>query len=128
MRLLLDTHLLLWALAEPRRLGDSLLAEVEDPGNDILFSTVSIWEIAIKTARGRPDFAVRADHVALEAIAIGFRELAITWPAAAAVAELPRLHRDPFDRLIIAQAMTEPVHLYTADHQLQLYSHLVRLV
>ena len=64
MRFLLDTHLLLWALNEPERLGDATRDAIEDPANDVLFSTASIWEVAIKTRLGRPDFAVRAETIA----------------------------------------------------------------
>ena len=100
---------------------------IEDPANDILFSTVSIWEVAIKTRLGRPDFAVRAETIAKEALARGFAELLIRWQSAAMVADLPLHHRDPFDRILLAQAITEPVHLYTVDRKLVPYSSLVVL-
>jgi PIN domain nuclease of toxin-antitoxin system len=127
MRLLLDTHLLLWSLAEPARLSDQLRQLIPDPGNEVLFSAASIWEVAIKTRLGRPDFAVRPERIATEAIARGFIELAVNWRAAAAIADLPLHHRDPFDRIIVAQAMTEPAYLYTVDRKLERYSHVVRL-
>lgn len=111
MRFLLDTHVLLWALNQPGRLTDAVRGAVEDPDNEILFSTASIWEVAIKSRLGRSDFAVRAERIASEAVARGFTELVIRWQAAAAVADLPRHHRDPFDRILLAQAMTEPVHI-----------------
>jgi PIN domain nuclease of toxin-antitoxin system len=128
MRLLLDTHLLLWALAEPGRLNAALRDTIETPANQVLFSTASIWEIAIKAGLGRPDFSVRPEEIATEALARGFDELLIGWRAAAAAADLPPHHRDPFDRMIVAQAMTEPIHLYTADPKLSPYTDLVRLV
>jgi len=127
MRFLLDTHLLLWALSEPGRLSAATRDAIEDPVNDVLFSTASIWEIAIKTGLGRPHFAVRPERIATEAIARGFTEQPISWQAAAAVADLPLHHRDPFDRILVAQALTEPVHLLTVDPKLTRYTPLVRL-
>jgi PIN domain nuclease of toxin-antitoxin system len=127
MRLLLDTHLLLWALAEPARLSDQVRQIIVDPQSEVLFSAASIWEVAIKTGLGRPGFAVRPERVATEAIARGFVELAVHWRAAAAVADLPLHHKDPFDRIIVAQAMTEPAYLYTVDRKLERYSHFIRL-
>jgi PIN domain nuclease of toxin-antitoxin system len=128
MRLLLDTHLLLWALAEPARLPAGLAADLQDSRNEIYFSAASIWEIAIKQARGRADFAVQPEEIATAAVETGFTELPVRWQAAAAVATLQAHHRDPFDRLLVAQAMTELLMLYTADRQLSAYSHLVRLI
>ena len=126
MRILLDTHVLLWALSEPDMLGGEARAAVTDSSNEVLFSPASIWEIAIKFRLGRADFAVAPAEIAQAAIDTGFNELAIRWNAAAVVAELPLLHRDPFDRLLVAQAITEPAILYTADRQLTPYSDLVR--
>ena len=127
MRFLLDTHLLLWALNDPERLGAATRDAIEDPANDVLFSTASIWEVAIKTQLGRPDFAVRAETIAKEALVRGFAELLIRWQSASVVADLPLHHRDPFDRILLAQAITEPVHLYTVDRKLVQYSSLVVL-
>jgi len=119
MRLPLDTHLLLWALAEPACLSDRTRQIIIDPESEVLFSAASIWEVAIKTGLGRPDFAVRPKRIATEAIALGFVELVVNWRAATAVADLPLHHRDPFDRMIVAQAMTEPAYLYTIDRKLE---------
>jgi PIN domain nuclease of toxin-antitoxin system len=127
MRLLLDTHILLWALAEPHRLDATTLAALEDPQNEVLFSAASIWEIAITSALGRADFRIRPEQV-LAAPATGFVELPVRGRAAARVAGLPPHHRDPFDRLLIAQALAEPVRFYTADPLLPPYSELVVLV
>ncbi|MGI3778881.1 MAG: type II toxin-antitoxin system VapC family toxin [Janthinobacterium lividum] len=128
MRLLLDTHLLLWALAEPERLAPDLVDVIEDPANDVLFSAASIWEIAIKAALNRPDF--RFDPVAVTAGAVnaGFAELAVNAADAARVASLPDHHRDPFDRLLVAQAIAHGLWLYTADRLLPPYTPLVRLI
>ena len=128
MRLLLDTHLLLWALGDPDKLDPATRDLVEDPANEVLFSAASIWEIAIKAGLGRADFAVRPDAVARAARDTGFVELPVRADVAARVADLPPHHRDPFDRLLVAQAMAEPVLLYTADPLLPPYTDLVRLV
>ncbi|MBP0447444.1 type II toxin-antitoxin system VapC family toxin [Roseomonas sp. SSH11] len=128
MRLLLDTHLLLWALAEPERLGGKARSVIEDPENEVLFSAASIWEVAIKAGLGRPDFAVRPEEVAQAALEAGFAELPVRAEVAARVADLPPHHRDPFDRLLVAQALAGPMRLYTADPLLPPYSELVTLV
>lgn len=128
MRLLLDTQVLLWAVAEPGRLPGAIRAAIESPANEVLFSSASIWEIAIKSGLERPDFRVDPAAIAAAALDSGFTELPVRSPAAAAVAALPPLHRDPFDRLLVAQAMTEPAILLTADVKLPDYSDLVRLI
>ena len=128
MRLLLDTHVLLWTLGAPERLGNALSAAIKSPDNDIMFSAVSIWEIAIKSALRRDDFQVAADEILAAAIESGFTELPVRSAAAVQVARLPAHHRDPFDRLLIAQAITEPAMFYTADSQLEAYSELVRRI
>jgi PIN domain nuclease of toxin-antitoxin system len=128
MRLLLDTHLLIWALDEPERLNAATRAIVEDEQNDVLFSVASIWEIAIKSASGRVDFAFDPQEILTAALQTGFKELQIRSAAAVQVGKLPLYHRDPFDRLLIAQAIVEPVRFYTADLLLPPYSELVTLV
>jgi PIN domain nuclease of toxin-antitoxin system len=128
MRILLDTHILLWALAEPDRLDEDTRAAIESIDTDVVFSAASIWEIAIKTGLGRADFVADPAEVARAALAAGFAELPVRANAAAALAGLPPLHRDPFDRLLVAQAIVEPAFLYTADPQLAPYSELVRRV
>jgi PIN domain nuclease of toxin-antitoxin system len=128
MRLLLDTHLLLWALDSPQRLDEATRTLIEDTGNTVLFSAASIWEIAIKSRLGRADFAVRPDRVAQAARQTGFIELPVNSDAAARVADLPPHHRDPFDRLLVAQAMAEPARLYTADPLVAAYGDLICLI
>ena len=125
MRILLDTHILLWALMEPQRLGAALCATLEDPGHEILFSSASIWEMSIKAALGRAAFPVSPARIVETALSTGFVELPVGSPAALQVAFLPHHHRDPFDRLLVAQAMTEPATFYTADKTLAAYSELV---
>jgi PIN domain nuclease of toxin-antitoxin system len=128
MRLLLDTHVLLWALATPARLPQDARQALEDPANEVLFSAASIWEIAIKARLGRADFALRPNLVADGARASGFTELPVHAYVAARVADLPLHHRDPFDRLLVAQALSEPARLYTADPLLPPYSELVTMI
>ena len=125
MRLLLDTQILLWALIDPVRLNARTRGIVQDPEHDVLFSAASIWEIAIKSALGRADFGISPGAILEAAVSSGFVELPVRSAAALRVATLPHHHRDPFDRLLVAQAMTEPAILYTADGQLEAYSELV---
>ena len=128
MRLLLDTHVLIWALNEPAHLATATRDLLEDPSNEVTFSAASIWEIAIKAKLGITDFGFRPDQIARSARETGFVELPVSAEAAARVADLPLHHRDPFDRLLVAQAMVEPMRLYTADPQLAHYSELVQLI
>lgn len=125
MRLLLDTHVLIWALIDPARLSPPLRKILEDPMQEVLFSAASLWEIAIKAALGRADFKVAPGEILSAALETGFIELPVRAAAALAVADLPHHHRDPFDRLLVAQALTEPARLYTADPALEPYSELV---
>lgn len=126
MRVLLDTHILIWALGFPERLSGGLRDELADPGLEILFSAASIWEIAIKVSRGR--LGASPQGILEEAVISGFTELPVRSSHVVGVATLPLHHRDPFDRLLVAQAMAEPAVLYTADRQLAAYSDLVRLI
>ncbi|MBV9654033.1 MAG: type II toxin-antitoxin system VapC family toxin [Acetobacteraceae bacterium] len=128
MRLLLDTHILLWALEDGTRLTAEMRRQLQDRANDVLFSAASVWEIAIKTMLGRADFGVQPQEIVEAARETGFMELPVSAAAAARVSELPQFHRDPFDRLLIAQAITEPARLYTADRLLRRYSELVTVM
>lgn len=121
MRLLLDTHVFLWLLAQPERLGRHLGA-LEDAGNDLLVSAASAWEIAIKTQLGRlelPDDPRRFVPDRLRAI--GAEPLPVEHAHALAVGSLPPLHRDPFDRLLVAQARDLRLRIVTADPQIARY-------
>ena len=128
MRILLDTHLLLWSVASTRRLPNAARTLILDPANEVRYSAASVWEVAIKSSLGRKDF--RADPAALvRALAAGgFTELAVTSAHAARVAALPAIHRDPFDRLLVAQAFAEPMTLLTNDALLAGYGALVQVV
>ena len=125
MRILLDTHYLLWAVDAPARLPASVRDALEDEDNIVFFSAVSIWEIAIKAALRRPDFQAQPESVGKAALEIGFEPLPVTWQHTCAVAALPNHHKDPFDKLLIAQAMAYPARLLTADAKLARYSELV---
>lgn len=127
MRLLVDTHVLLWAAAEPERLPPSFREQLESPESEVLFSAASIWELAIKMQIGRLALAVAPEEIARTAAERGFDELPVTAVHAAGVRRLPLHHRDPFDRLLIAQAMHEPARLLTVDRMLAKYSDLVEV-
>ncbi|GBD10754.1 Ribonuclease VapC22 [bacterium HR23] len=128
MRLLLDTHILLWALASPERLPGEVRRLLEDPKNEVLFSAASVWEVAIKAQVGRFSLPIPLEEVVEAALRSGFAELPVRSVHAAGVARLPFLHRDPFDRLLVAQALYEPARLLTADRALAGYSDLVWLI
>lgn len=128
MRLLLDTHILIWVLSGSDRLNRQARAAIIEPENDVFFSAVNTWEIAIKASLGRADFRVDPELVMAEAAEIGLQELTLTAEVAAKVAALPLYHRDPFDRLLIAQAISERAQFYTADPILKNYGDIVSLV
>ena len=128
MRLLLDTHLLVWAMGSPQRLPAGLAPMLEDPAHTPVFSVVSLWELVIKQALGRPDFSVQPALLRRALLDEGWQELPIEAHHALAVAGLPSLHRDPFDRLLLAQASVEGLLLITADQQLVQYPAPVRLM
>jgi len=128
VRVLLDTHVLVWALIEPQRLSQKVRATLEHPAHEILFSAASVWEIAIKAALGKAQFKVAPARLFEAALAVGFVELPVRAQAALKVQTLPHHHRDPFDRLLVAQAIAESAVLYTADSQLARYSDLVELI
>ena len=128
MKLLLDTHLLLWTVLRSHRLSAAARGAIGDPSNQPLFSPVSLWEIAIKRAIDRPDFDVEARVVWRGLCDRGYEELAVTTEHALTVGTLPAVHKDPFDRLLIAQATAEGVTLLTADRRVARYPGPVRLV
>ena len=126
MRLLLDTNLLVWAMGEPERLPAGCAAMLEDPSNNLVFSVASLWELVIKQALGRPDFNLEPSLLRQTLLTGGWQELPIEASHALAVRQLPPLHRDPFDRLLLAQAQVEGMLLLTADSQLSAYPGPVR--
>ena len=121
MNLLLDTHCLLWAAAGADRLPPQALALVEDPGNRLWFSVASIWEVAIKRALDRPDFRTDPGTLRAGLLSAGYEELPIEGRHVLILSALPPLHRDPFDRLLLAQATAEGMRLLTADRRLAAY-------
>lgn len=125
MNLLLDTHLLLWAAGQPEKLSEQARALLLDPANRLAFSAASLWEISIKSALGRADFRVDARRLWRLLLANGYRELPVSGEHSVAVHELPLLHKDPFDRILIAQARVEGLTLLTADAQVSCYGEAV---
>ena len=122
MRVLLDTHVLLWLLVEPQRLPLKLLDALADPGHEIMFSAVNIWEVAIKSALGKPNFNFDPSAVLQAARDARLVELPVRAEHAARVGTLEPLHHDPFDRLLISQALCEPARLLTADRMIARYA------
>ena len=118
MKLLLDTHLLLWAANEPKRLPKAARVLIEDAENELLFSAASIWEITIKSSLGREDFRVDARLLRRGLLDNGYTELPITGEPAINVDHLPSTHKDPFDRILVAQATVEGITLLTNDRRL----------
>ena len=121
MRLLLDTHLLIWTVSQPERLSAKGLALMSDVGNELFFSVASLWEIAIKASHRRADFMVDVPELYVELQRNAYKELPVLAAHTFAVAHLPHLHKDPFDRLLLAQAMRENLTLLTTDETLATY-------
>jgi len=128
MKLLLDTHVLLWAAGEPQRLSAKARKLLLDPHHELLFSAASMWEIAIKSTLGREDFQVEPRLLRRGLLDNGYAEVPITSQHAVSIDFLPSLHKDPFDRLLLAQALTEGLTLVTADAELARYPGPVRHV
>lgn len=128
MILLLDTHLLLWAAGEPDRMSNEARALVEDERNDLAFSAASLWEIVIKRGLGRDDFRVDPRRLRQGLLANGYREVAVTSEHAIAVERLPKVHKDPFDRILVAQSDVEGITLLTSDRLVGQYGGTVRVV
>ena len=128
MKLLLDTHLLLWAAGSPDRLPAAARSLLEDPQNEPIFSSASLWEVAIKHGLGRADFRVDARLLRRGLLDNGYGELPITSEHAVALDSLPSIHKDPFDRILIAQSMVEGITLLTADPLVARYPAPIRMV
>lgn len=128
MNLLLDTHLLLWAAGEPERLPEKVRELLLDSSNHLVFSSASLWEVSIKNDLDRPDFKVDPRRLWRMLLLAGYRELPVMGEHAVAVGELPPLHRDPFDRILVAQATVEGLLLLTADKAVAEYGDCVRMV
>ncbi len=128
MKFLLDTQFVLWVPVDDRRISRQARAVFADRANQFLFSVSSIWEIAIKRALRRPDFQYDPREIRRESIANGYEELPVLGQHAVAVDSLPRIHKDPFDRILIAQAMVEGITLLTADPMIAQYPGPIRKV
>jgi PIN domain nuclease of toxin-antitoxin system len=128
MKLLLDTHLLLWTAGEPERLSDEARALIETPQNELFFSAASLWEIAIKSGLGRRDFVVDARLLRRGLLDNGYSELPVASEHAVAIDGMAPIHKDPFDRMLIAQAMVEGITLLTADEIVAGYPGPIRKV
>ena len=126
MRLLLDTQLLLWAAAEPKRLSRDVREVLESLENEPFFSSANIWEIAAKAALGRPDFQIDPRAFRRSLLDNGYSELAITSRHAAAVNDLPLELTDLFDRMLVAQSVVERIPLLTSDPLVARYSGLAQ--
>ena len=127
MKLLLDTHLILWAAGEPEKLPSGAVDLIENAESELLFSAVSLWEIAIKSGLGRDDFRVNARLLRRGLIDNGYSELPIIGEHTLMIDTLPSIHKDPFDRLLVAQAISEGIMLLTSDELVAKYAGPVRL-
>jgi len=128
VKFLLDTQILLWAAGEPERLSAAARRQLNNSKNELLFSAASLWEIAIKTSLGRDDFRAEPRLLRRGLLDNGYIELPITSEHAVSIDLLPSLHKDPFDRMLLAQALSEGITLLTADEQLARYPGPVRKV
>ena len=128
MKLLLDTQLLLWAAGTPDRLPAAARSLLDDPQNEPIFSSASLWEVAIKHGLGRRDFGVNARLLRRGLLDNGYTELPISSEHAVALDSLPPMHKDPFDRILLAQSMVEGITLLTADPLVAQYPGPVRRV
>ena len=126
MKILFDTHLLLWAITDDRRLSARVRALLADPANECFYSAASVWEVAIKNGLPKRSLGIPADAFRREVEEAGFRPLPVRPEHAAAVENLPHLHEDPFDRLLLAQARAEGCILLTSDSVLPAYGDPVR--
>ena len=128
MKFLLDTHLLLWAAGEPRRLSKQARVLIDNADNELFFSAASLWEVVIKRGLGRKDFKVDARLLRRGLLDNGYSELPIISDHVVAIDSLPLLHKDPFDRMLVAQATVEGVTLLTIDCLVSQYPGPIRTV
>jgi len=128
MRLLVDTHLLLWAAARSRRLPKEARCLLEDSANEVYYSAASLWEIAIKASLRKADFKVDLALLRPALAVMGLLELPVSGAHAEKLASLPPIHKDPFDRMLVAQSLSEPLVLLTNDTALAAYGAGVRVV
>ena len=128
MKLLLDTHLLLWAASHPDRLSVEARKLIADSDNELLFSAASLWEVVIKRGSGRNDFKVDSRTLRRGLLDNGYEELPVLSDHVVAVEILPAIHKDPFDRVLVAQATVEGITLLTTDSLVAQYPGPIRTV
>lgn len=128
MRLLIDTHLLLWAAQKSSRLSLAARRLLGDPDNELLFSVASLWEFGIKYAKAPDEFNITPSEFRESLLENGYVELDIAGRHALAISNLPRLHGDPFDRMLIAQSAVEGITLLTSDEKVAQYPGSIRKV
>lgn len=128
MKFLLDTHLLVWMANQPQRLSKPASELLTDPSNDLCFSAISVWEVAIKQNLGRSSFTVDAPTLRRGLLANGFQEIYLSSDHGLATLNLPPIHQDPFDRILIAQAICENITLLTSDAEIAKYPGPIRKV
>ena len=121
MKYLLDTHFLIWIPIADRRTPASLSSLLSDPANEFLFSAASMWEIAVKHSAGKVDFPYESRGIRTRLLGAGYEELPVLSEHAIAVESLEPIHKDPFDRLLIAQAIVEGIILLTTDRTVAKY-------
>ena len=128
MKILLDTHILLWAAADSASLSSQARKILVSDSAELYFSAASIWEVAIKMGLGRPDFAVDPRQFRRGLLSNGYREVTVTGEHAIEVISLEDIHKDPFDRILVAQALVEPLRLMTHDATVARYSDTIMLI
>jgi PIN domain nuclease of toxin-antitoxin system len=128
MRLLLDTHLLVWSAWTPRKISSSARSLINNAENELFFSAANLWEISIKQSLGKEDFQVDPRLLRRGLLDNGYTDLSITSDHAIAIRTLPLLHKDPFDRILIAQATVEGLTLLTVDKIVASYPGPIRRV
>lgn len=128
MKILADTHILLWASDHPNKLSKDAVSLLSDLKNELFFSPLSIWEVAVKGALGRKDFQFDPRVLRRDLLDNGYTELPLTSEHALAVQGLPPLHKDPIDRLLVAQATVEGILFLTVDRQIAKYPGPIRKV
>ena len=128
MNFLLDTHILIWAAISPHKIPPELASLLSDPSNHLHFSSASIWEISIKESLGKRDFQVSSNKLHEGLVENGYKEIKVSSLHAMGVIKLPFIHRDPFDRILVATAIWENIPLLTNDSTLSPYHSLVRIL
>ena len=128
MNFLLDTHILIWTAISPHKISPELASLLSDSSNHLYFSSASIWEISIKESLGKRDFHVSSNKLHDGLVENGYKEIKVSALHAMGVIKLPFIHRDPFDRILVATAIWENMPLLTNDSTLSPYHSLVRVL